>query len=143
MALLREPGTGLGAAQAAGLFNAEIAPLTSIMMVQNKETGEFSEKEVTLTQDEGNRPSTTLADLQQAWDEVSWRIARERDNPECADAEHAAVGDSTDPGLQVVLPQVEDRRLTVRAQVDLDDGGRAVGRLVPRDPQLFERVVRR
>ncbi|MDO8377829.1 acetyl-CoA C-acyltransferase [Phenylobacterium sp.] len=52
------------AAQAAGVFNAEIAPLTSIMMVQNKETGEFSEKEVTLTQDEGNRPSTTLADLQ-------------------------------------------------------------------------------
>ena len=52
------------AAQAAGYFNAEIAPLTSIMLVQNKETGEFSEKEVTLTQDEGNRPSTTLADLQ-------------------------------------------------------------------------------
>ena len=52
------------AAQAAGVFDAEIAPLTSIMMVQNKETGEFSEKEVRLTQDEGNRPQTTLADLQ-------------------------------------------------------------------------------
>jgi len=52
------------AAQAAGYFTAEIAPLTSIMLVQNKETGEFSEKEVTLTLDEGNRPSTTLADLQ-------------------------------------------------------------------------------
>ncbi|HVK41315.1 MAG TPA: acetyl-CoA C-acyltransferase, partial [Phenylobacterium sp.] len=52
------------AAQAAGVFDAELAPLTSIMMVQNKETGEFSEKEVTLTQDEGNRPQTTLADLQ-------------------------------------------------------------------------------
>ncbi|OIQ75336.1 3-ketoacyl-CoA thiolase [mine drainage metagenome] len=52
------------AAQAAGVFTAEIAPLTSTMLVQNKETGEFSEKEVTLTLDEGNRPSTTLADLQ-------------------------------------------------------------------------------
>jgi len=51
-------------AQSEGRFTAEIAPLTSIMMVQNKETGEFSEKEVTLTLDEGNRPQTTLADLQ-------------------------------------------------------------------------------
>ena len=52
------------AAQAAGVFDAEIAPLKSIMQVQNKETGEISEKEVTLRQDEGNRPQTTLADLQ-------------------------------------------------------------------------------
>ena len=52
------------AAQAAGVFDAEIAPLTSTMLVQNKETGEFTEQEVTLTKDEGNRPSTTLADLQ-------------------------------------------------------------------------------
>jgi acetyl-CoA C-acetyltransferase len=51
-------------AQSDGRFDAEIAPLTSTMMVQNKETGEFSEKEVRLTQDEGNRPQTTLADLQ-------------------------------------------------------------------------------
>ena len=36
--------------------------------------------------------SAPLRDLQQAWDEVSWRIARERDNPACADAEHAAAG---------------------------------------------------
>ena len=33
-----------------------------------------------------------LSDLAQAWDEVSWRIAALRDNPECADEEHAAVG---------------------------------------------------
>ncbi len=33
-----------------------------------------------------------LRDLHQAWDEVSWRICRLRDNPECADAEHAAAG---------------------------------------------------
>ncbi|MBK8526992.1 MAG: phosphoribosylformylglycinamidine synthase [Rubrivivax sp.] len=43
-----------------------------------------------------------LRELQQAWDEVSWRIARERDNPECADAEHAAAGAADDPGLQVL-----------------------------------------
>ncbi len=43
-----------------------------------------------------------LAQLQQAWDEVSWRIARLRDNPACADSEHAAAGDAGDPGLQVL-----------------------------------------
>ncbi|KUG51861.1 phosphoribosylformylglycinamidine synthase [Serinicoccus chungangensis] len=41
-----------------------------------------------------------LADLAQAWDEVSWRIASLRDHPGCADEEHAAVG-RDEPGLQV------------------------------------------
>ena len=44
-----------------------------------------------------------LADLHQAWDEVSWRIARLRDNPACADAEHAAAGRADDPGLHMHL----------------------------------------
>ncbi len=30
-----------------------------------------------------------LHELQQEWDQVAWRIARERDNPACADQEHA------------------------------------------------------
>ncbi len=41
-----------------------------------------------------------LRDLHQAWDEVSWRIARQRDNPSCADAEHEAAGAADDAGLQ-------------------------------------------
>src|SRR5690606_14816350 len=41
-----------------------------------------------------------VRDLAQAWDEVSWRITSLRDNPECADEEHAAVG-TADPGLHV------------------------------------------
>jgi phosphoribosylformylglycinamidine synthase len=44
-----------------------------------------------------------LRDLHQAWDEVSWRIARLRDNPESADSEHRTKGVSTDPGLHVHL----------------------------------------
>jgi acetyl-CoA C-acetyltransferase len=52
------------AAQAEGRYDAEIAPLTSIMTVTDKETNTTSEKEVTLKADEGNRPKTTLADLQ-------------------------------------------------------------------------------
>lgn len=43
--------------------------------------------------------SATLQDLHQVWDSVSWKIARERDNPACADAEHAAAGEPADPGL--------------------------------------------
>jgi acetyl-CoA C-acetyltransferase len=51
------------AAQAEGRFDKEIVPVTAKMMVKNKETGETSMKEVTLTRDEGNRPETTLEGL--------------------------------------------------------------------------------
>ncbi len=53
-----------GEAQAAGRFNAEIAPMTTIMQVTDKATGTTSAKEVTISADEGNRPQTVLADLQ-------------------------------------------------------------------------------
>jgi phosphoribosylformylglycinamidine synthase len=45
--------------------------------------------------------SAPVRDLHQAWDEVSWRLCRLRDNPACADAEHAAAGRVDDPGLHV------------------------------------------
>jgi len=51
------------AAQAEGRFDAEIIPVTAKMMLKDKETGETSMKEVTLTKDEGNRPQTTMEDL--------------------------------------------------------------------------------
>ena len=51
-------------AQAEGRYDKEIAPLTSLMTVVDKQTGATSEKEVTLKLDEGNRPKTSLADLQ-------------------------------------------------------------------------------
>lgn len=50
-------------AQAAGIFNNEIVPITTQMMVTDKTTGTSSLKEITLSQDEGNRPSTTLESL--------------------------------------------------------------------------------
>jgi acetyl-CoA acetyltransferase family protein len=52
------------AAQAAGYFDAEIVPVTTMMNVVNKETGEVSQKEVTIAKDEGNRADTQLAGLQ-------------------------------------------------------------------------------
>ena len=45
-------------------FDAEIAPLPSVMTVTDKATGQTSERKITLSADEGNRPQTTLADLQ-------------------------------------------------------------------------------
>jgi acetyl-CoA C-acetyltransferase len=51
-------------AQEEGRFDNEIVPMTATMKLFNKETGETTDQEVTLTKDEGNRPSTTLESLQ-------------------------------------------------------------------------------
>ena len=50
-------------AQAAGRFTAELAPITTSMAVTDKATGAVSHREITLSNDEGNRPQTTLDDL--------------------------------------------------------------------------------
>ncbi len=50
--------------QAAGRFDAEIVPMTTQMLVKDKATGEISAQEVTLSKDEGNRPGTTIENLQ-------------------------------------------------------------------------------
>jgi acetyl-CoA C-acetyltransferase len=50
-------------AQAAGVFEDEIVPINAIKRVKNRETGEESLEEVTLSKDEGNRPGTTAETL--------------------------------------------------------------------------------
>jgi len=52
------------AAQAAGLFDAELTSMTTTKAVFNKETKETTFEEFTLTKDEGNRSDTTLEGLQ-------------------------------------------------------------------------------
>ena len=52
------------AAQQAGRLDEELAPMASTKVVANKETGEISQEEVLLEKDEGNRPETTLENLQ-------------------------------------------------------------------------------
>jgi len=42
------------------------------------------------------------ADLQRLWSETSWQMQRLRDNPDCADEEHARI-DADDPGLHAAL----------------------------------------
>jgi acetyl-CoA C-acetyltransferase len=51
-------------AQAEGRFDAEIIPVTTIMNITDRDTGVVSQREVTIMRDEGNRPQTTLADLE-------------------------------------------------------------------------------
>src|SRR5215813_10256840 len=60
-ALLSQQRTA--AAQAEGRLDQEIAPMPSVMRVDNRKTGETSDVPVILDKDEGNRPSTTLAAL--------------------------------------------------------------------------------
>ena len=58
--------------------------------------------------------SAPLHDLHQVWDSVSWKIAKLRDNPDCADSEHAAAGLPADPGLHVHLENISSK--TVRPE---------------------------
>jgi len=51
------------AAQAGGRFNDEIVPVTTTMMVKDKDTGEVSQTEITISKDEGNRADTTIEGL--------------------------------------------------------------------------------
>ncbi|WP_166366485.1 acetyl-CoA C-acyltransferase [Pseudomonas akapageensis] len=60
-ALLSQQRTA--AAQAGGLFDDEIVPITTRMLVKDKHSGEVTEQTVTLNRDECNRPSTTLEGL--------------------------------------------------------------------------------
>ena len=52
-------------AQQDGRFDDEIVPLPSVMKIKDRDTGEISDKEVTLKADEGVRPGTSLENLQQ------------------------------------------------------------------------------
>jgi phosphoribosylformylglycinamidine synthase len=47
-----------------------------------------------------NQPRSSLHRL---WSETSWRIARLRDNPDCADQEYERLNDENDPGITPVL----------------------------------------
>jgi acetyl-CoA C-acetyltransferase len=51
------------AAQQAGRFEQEIAPLAAVKTVVDKQTGATSQQDVLLKQDEGNRPDTSIEGL--------------------------------------------------------------------------------
>ncbi|MDH3219621.1 MAG: acetyl-CoA C-acyltransferase [Gammaproteobacteria bacterium] len=51
------------AGQEAGAFDDEIVPIAATRAIKDRETGEISYSEATLSRDEGNRPQTTLEGL--------------------------------------------------------------------------------
>jgi acetyl-CoA C-acetyltransferase len=53
----------IAAAQAEGRLASEIVPMSTVMAVEDKETKAISQKAITIAQDEGNRPTTTLEGL--------------------------------------------------------------------------------
>ena len=64
--------------------------------------------------------SAELDDLHQVWDSVSWKICRERDNPVCADQEHALKMDTKRPGLYVHLPDTFTNAVNSSAAINLN-----------------------
>jgi phosphoribosylformylglycinamidine synthase len=60
--------------------------------LNNRDTIEF-------TRDAKVIYSQPRVELQRLWSETSWRIARLRDNPACADAEFDRILDTSDPGM--------------------------------------------
>ncbi|WP_342781011.1 phosphoribosylformylglycinamidine synthase [Tepidimonas alkaliphilus] len=90
LALLRQHGLG-----ACSHVVGKTRPATSPI--------DLGKGELTIWRDAQCIFGAPLAELLAAWDEVSWRICRERDHPDCADAEHAAVVRTDDPGLHVAL----------------------------------------
>ena len=59
--------------------------------------------QVMITRDANPIFKQSRAELHQLWSKTSWQMARLRDNPACADAEHSAAGAPHDPGLHVKL----------------------------------------
>ncbi|HHU39773.1 MAG TPA: phosphoribosylformylglycinamidine synthase [Propionibacterium sp.] len=118
MAFAGATGLDLSVPSVAGLFTEELGAVLAVptasveaaeAVLADHGLGDLTHRAGTTTIDRrvrvevGGRPvlDEALRDLGQAWDEVAWRIAALRDNPECADAEHAAFAADDDPGLHL------------------------------------------
>jgi phosphoribosylformylglycinamidine synthase len=96
--------------------------------------------ELQIWRDAKNIFSAKLVDLHQVWDAVSWKIAQQRDNPVCADAEHAAAGAENDAGLHVYMPNTA-LSLVESAQAAIKVGAPAVVMARPKVAVLREQGV--
>ncbi|WP_420583450.1 acetyl-CoA C-acyltransferase [Ruegeria sp.] len=105
------------AAQEAGKLDDEIVPLSTVMKVQNKETGEISDQEVTLSKDEGNRPSTTFVSLSGL-------------NPVFKDGIHIAQGNFVTAGNASQLSDGSSASVVMEAKVAEKRGLQPLGRYV-------------
>ena len=90
MQVLREQGLG-ACSHFIGTVRAESSSL------------EMGKGQLSIWRDAQQIFAADLHDLHQVWDSVSWKICQQRDNPACADSEHAAAGAKDDPGMHVHL----------------------------------------
>ncbi|MDX2300720.1 MAG: phosphoribosylformylglycinamidine synthase [Xanthomonadaceae bacterium] len=81
---------------AAWLASADAAGITPRVHRVGRAT---NTTQLQVTQGDDTLLDRSMADLIAAWGETSWRIQRERDNPECADQEYARLRDYAAPGL--------------------------------------------
>jgi phosphoribosylformylglycinamidine synthase len=102
------------------LFNEELGAVIQVRADQKSEAmnllrahnlgacshiiGKLNDRDVIeFTRDAKTIYSAPRIELQRAWSETSWRIARLRDNPACADAEYDRILDKNDPGMSPKL----------------------------------------
>jgi phosphoribosylformylglycinamidine synthase len=72
--------------------------------------------EISIWRDAKQVFAAKLADLHSVWDSVSWKICQQRDNPVCADSEHASMGETNPPGLHVHIPETLQKILLPDAE---------------------------
>ena len=72
--------------------------------------------EISIWRDAKEVFSAKLADLHSVWDSVSWKICQQRDNPVCADSEHASLGETQLPGMHVHIPETLQKILALDAK---------------------------
>lgn len=105
------------AAQDAGRFDAEIVAMTTIKKVMDKATKVVSDEDVTLSKDEGNRPSTTLENLQAL-------------NPVFADGQVVKQGEFITAGNASQLSDGASASVLMEARVAEAEGLEPLGRYV-------------
>jgi phosphoribosylformylglycinamidine synthase len=98
------------------LFNEELGAVIQVRAEQKSEVmnvlrehglgacshiiGKLNDRDVIeFTRDAKVIYSKPRSELHRLWSETSWRIARLRDNPACADAEYERLLDASDPGM--------------------------------------------
>ena len=72
--------------------------------------------EISIWRDAKEVFSAKLEDLLSVWDSVSWKICQQRDNPVCADSEHASLGETKPPGMHVHISESLQNILSVSAE---------------------------
>jgi len=89
-------------------FIGKTRPLTSSI--------DKGKDEISIWRDAKEVFKAKLADLHSVWDSVSWKICQQRDNPVCADSEHASFGETNPPAMHVHIPETLQKLLSLESE---------------------------